>query len=101
MTNPEKTNRMFQNTTWNYIDLIYNQFSFFVTFSKSICDLTLFLSTFKFIGKESVNTYNIVHLLARINFAFLWCSKNIMLESEIIELSVTSVGFCADVSMML
>lgn len=40
-------------------------------------------------------------LLARIHFEFLRGSKNIMLESKIIELSVMSVGWRTYVSAML
>lgn len=53
------------------------------------------------IGEKNITAYNIVDLLARINFAFLWSSKNIMLESEIIELSGMSVGSHTNVSTML
>lgn len=51
--------------------------------------------------EENVTTYSIVDLLARIHFEFLRGSKNIMLESKIIELSVMSVGWRTYVSAML
>lgn len=93
-----------------HIHPIYNHLFFFflppMIFIKTKCDLTLFPSTFKSLKKSSLVrrvtcTCNIVHLLARIHFAFLYGSKNIMLEGEIIELSFMSVGSCSDVSMML
>lgn len=107
ITDPEKTNRVSKYNLKCIYPIYNDNYPFLVTFMKTKHDLTSFHpllnSPWKanLIAEENVTTYNIVDLLARNHFAFLWGSKNIMLEGEIIELSVMSVGSCTDVSMML
>lgn len=93
ITDPEKTNRVSKYNLKCIYPIYNDNYPFLVTFMKTKRDLTSFHPLLNppwkaiLVGETNI-TCNTVDLLARNHFAFLWGSKNIMLEGEIIELSL-------------